>query len=120
MVVVGVLRFKHKRLHEEAVSAGRLLALLLDSVQQVGCCTILFPFDSVSFEPGLQVDALLLLEPHDCHVLLLGSILDADVVLVVLETVFEGGTLYDLTLHHDVELSVLFFALHDFYADPLA
>lgn len=116
LVVVGVLRFEHERLHKEAISAGRLLTLLLDSGQQRCISTL----KSVPFKPGLQIDALLLLQPHDCHILLLRCILYANVVLVVLEAVFEGWTLYDLSLHHDVKLRVLFFALHDFNTDPLA
>lgn len=92
------------------------MTLLLDSGQD-RCISAL---KSVPFKPGLQIDALLLLQPHDCHILLLRCILYANVVLVVLEAVFEGWTLYDLSLHHDVKLRVLFFAFHDFNADPLA
>ena len=79
-----------------------------------------FTLKSIPLEAGFQIDALLLLEAHNCHVLFLGRILDTDIVLVVLEAVFEGWALDDLALHHDVELCVLLLAFHDFDANPLA
>lgn len=107
----------HERLKKQTVRARLLHRLLGNGLQRVESSVM---FAALALDLRFDVLALLLLESHDGHVLLLRCVLHADVVLIVVEAPLEAGTVKNFLTFFGVHLRGRRLYQRQLHVDPLA